>query len=97
MLQSTYKKQRAIDAVEAVKPAPQKTPLSAQEAVGIPASELSLYQQKKVRKRAEDLSWQIKFANMKLQERKNEGNLEWDPLNSLLEIAQAKYRGLGSV
>lgn len=97
MSQRAYKTQRTIDPLESVKVSKQVAYLMANETAEPSTSGLTLNDQKKRRKRAEDLSWQIKFANMKLRHWKNENSLGFDPLYSLLDVAETEYRDLDSV
>ena len=45
----------------------------------------------------DDLSWQIKFAKMKLRHWTDVDDLSWDPLDKLLTMAQLDLAKLGPV
>ena len=56
------------------------------------------FQERKARlKRADDLSWQTKFALMKLHHWRDLDNSEWDPLDRYLKAARAELGKLGPI
>ena len=63
----------------------------------LPTSGLRFREQKTRSKRAEDLSWQIKFALMKLHHWRDVDNPDWAPLDKLLKAAQMECSDLDLV
>ncbi len=61
----------------------------------LPSSGLRFREQKSLRRRAGDLSWQMKFAMMKLHHWHDPDNPEWDPLDKFLRVAKAEFKNLG--
>lgn len=57
-------------------------------------SGLRFREQKVLEKRAEDLSWQLRFAQMKLHHWSNVDNLNWEPLDNLKKFAEKELAGL---
>lgn len=50
---------------------------------------------KKLKKRAADLAWQMNFAKMKLNHWHDLDNLDFESLESLLDSAASDYKKLG--
>jgi len=51
---------------------------------------------KKLKKRADDLAWQMNFAKMKLNHWHDLDNLDWESLEELMKTAKAGYQKLNS-
>ena len=75
----------------------QKTNVSSNDNKKTPISGLSFRAQKQLDKRADDLSWQIKFAKMKLHHWTDVDDLSWEPLDKLLTMAQLDLAKFGPV
>jgi len=60
-----------------------------------PASEARFKGDKTLKKRADDLAWQMNFAKMKLNHWHDLDNLDWESLEALLKTAKADYENLG--
>ena len=96
MAQRTSKRKRTMASLGWVKLPQKKAHLSANDNIEIAASGMRLSEQKTLRKRADDLAWQVKFAAMKLHHWNDPDCLEWGPLDKLLEVAQTQYRDVRS-
>ena len=60
-----------------------------------PVSEVRFEGDKKRKKRANDLAWQMNFAKMKLSHWHDLDNLNWESLEALLKSAKVDYQNLG--
>ena len=76
------------------KPTRQKF-LTRNSAIPKPASNAEFKEDKKLKKRADDLAWQMNFAKMKLNHWHDLDNLDWESLETLLKSAKANYQNLG--
>jgi len=75
--------------------APQKS-LPVPKTIEKPASVERFKGDKKLKKRAEDLAWQMNFAKMKLNHWHDLDNLDWAALEVLFEEARARFEALES-
>ena len=97
MAQRTSTSRRTITTLDWVeKPKPRKR-RPTNDNKKTPTSGLRFREQKTRQKRAEDLSWQIKFALMKLRHWHDADNSEWGSLEKLLKAAKTECSNLGSV
>ena len=97
MAQRTSTSNKTVTTLDWVeKPKPRKR-RSCNDNKKLPTSGLRFQEQKTRLKRAHDLSWQIKFAKMKLHHWPDVDNTEWSPLDKMLKSAQIEVLSLGPV
>ena len=97
MARRKSKKKQAFRTLAWVERPMEKTNVSFNDNKKTSISGLPFRTQKQLGKRADDLSWQIKFAKMKLHHWTDVDDLSWEPLDKLLKMAQLDLAKLGSV
>ncbi len=65
------------------------------ESLGTSKSGIQLSDKKRLKKQADDLTWQIKFSQMKLKSWRNPDEMGWGPLEDLLKTAKSEAVKLG--
>lgn len=97
MAQRTKKPPRTITTLDWVEKPKPRTGRATNDNTRLPLSGLCFREQKAHQKSALDLSWQIKFALMKLHHWRDADNTDWGPLDDFLKMAQTKFDDLGPV
>ena len=97
MAQRISKKKRTLTNLSWVKTPEQQSKSSINDNRQVATSHLQFREQKNLDKRAEDLSWQLRFAQMKLHHWSNIDNVNWDSLDKLKKIAEGNLADLGLI
>lgn len=97
MAQRTSSHTQTVSTVGWVKTAKQKAEPPLNDNDRLPLSGLRFRAQKARLKRAADLSWQVRFAMMKLHHWPDLDNPNWTPLDKFLKGAQSDLEDLGPV
>ena len=64
------------------------------KAIQKPGTSERIHGEKKLKKRADDLAWQMNFAKMKLNHWHDLDNFDWESLEDMLKTAKAGYHEL---
>ena len=97
MARRNSKKRRVVETSAWVKSPEQNAKLSLNDNTRIATSSLRFREQKSMDKLSDDLSWQIRFAQMKLHHWHDVDNGNWGSLDKLRKIAEGKLNNLGPV